>query len=473
VPFAAVSRAPAPISMIGRYALCDEVAHGGMATVHIGRLVGPAGFSKTVAIKKMHGAVARNPEFIAMFLDEARLSCRIQHPNAVGITDVIAADGEVFLIMEYVHGEPLSTLCRAATLSEQSVPIEVAVHILRDALYGLHAAHEACDEHGEPLLLVHRDVSPQNILVGVDGVARVCDFGIAKAVGRMQETRTGQVKGKISYMAPEQLLGKPLDRRVDVFAAGVVLWETLAGRRLFAADSSGEAMYRVLEGTIPPLAELVPGVPAALAAAVTRATAKDPTQRFGTAKEFARALEGVGPLIPAHVIGDWVREAGGDELVRRGLRLREIESTPISSRIVRRSGPDEQDAAPAHIAASPDEATRPDLLPEESATAPARRDYRKVAGAGLAVLVVAAAVVAFASRAAQPSPPAPASPSPSLTTPPPARLEPPAFVAAQPTVAQAAPTAPPSGARALLRKKAVPRAPTRPSRRPEDLLSRE
>jgi serine/threonine-protein kinase len=456
--------------MIGRYALFDEVAHGGMATVHVGRLVGPAGFSKTVAIKKMHGAVARNPEFIAMFLDEARLSGRIQHPNAVGIVDVIAADGEVFLIMEYVHGEPLSSLTRATQARHERVPPEVAVHVVRDALYGLHAAHEARDEQGEPLLLVHRDVSPQNILVGVDGVARVCDFGIAKAVGRLQETSTGQVKGKVAYMAPEQLLGKPLDRRVDVFAAGIVLWETLTGRRLFAADSSGEAMYRVLEGAIPPLAEIVPDIPPALAAAVARATSKNPDQRFATAEDFARELEHSTRLVSARTVGDWVRGVGGSELARRGERLREIESTPISSRVVRRASVPSPAREVEHVPASADEPTRPDAIEDEAP--PPRRRFGSLAVVGLGFVLLAggAATWLLSSRgevttvAPTPQPPGTVAtaeaPSPPIQTAAvPAEIPPAATASVAPTHVE--------------RPRKPTRAPSRPSRRPEDLFSRE
>ncbi|HEY3667132.1 MAG TPA: serine/threonine-protein kinase, partial [Polyangiaceae bacterium] len=191
------------------------------------------------------------------------MSGRVQHPNVVATYDVIAKGGEAFLVMEYVHGESLSALLRAARKREQRLAPAVAVHILCDVLSGLHAAHEATDEFSEPLRLVHRDVSPQNIMVGVDGVARVLDFGIAKAAGRLQETQTGQLKGKIGYMAPEQLLGRPLDRRVDIFAAGIVLWEAISGRKMFDADNSGQLMYQVLEFEIPPLSTLV-DVPLAL-----------------------------------------------------------------------------------------------------------------------------------------------------------------------------------------------------------------
>jgi hypothetical protein len=311
--------------IIGRYAMFDEVGRGGAATVHIGRLIGPIGFSRTVAIKKLHESVAGDPEVVAMFLDEARLTGRIRHPNVVPMLDVLAIEGEVFLVMEYVHGESLSSLLRGLQARNQPVPVPIAVQILRDVLHGLHAAHEARSDRGQPLDLVHRDVSPQNILVGADGISRILDFGIAKAVDRIQDTHTGQLKGKVSYMAPEQLLGQPIDRRVDVYAAGLVLWEALAGKRLFPGDSSGHVMYRVLRGEIPPLSDAPPLV----RDAVSKATERDRVARFATAFGFARALEDASAPVAPTAVGDWVREVSGPALTRRYELLQAIEATPV------------------------------------------------------------------------------------------------------------------------------------------------
>src|SRR5262245_51026591 len=172
------------MSVIGRYALHGELASGGMATVHLGRLLGPVGFSRTVAIKRLHAQYAQDPEFVSMFLDEARLAARIRHPNVVPTLDVVATSGELFLVMEYVPGESLSRLARAARDRMERMPPRIVSAIMSGVLHGLHAAHEAKSERGEPLGIVHRDVSPQNVLVGTDGVARVLDFGVAKAAGR-------------------------------------------------------------------------------------------------------------------------------------------------------------------------------------------------------------------------------------------------------------------------------------------------
>src|ERR1700729_765840 len=195
-----------PVRIVGRYALYGELASGGMATVHLGRLLGPVGFSRTVAIKRLHAQFAKDPEFVSMFLDEARLAARIRHPNVVQTLDVVATEGELFVVMDYVQGESLSRLLRASR-TVGPIPVRVASAILCGALHGLHAAHEATDEHGVPLGLVHRDMSPQNVLVDVDGSARVLDFGVAKAAGRTQTTGRGKIKGKLRYMAPEQIQG--------------------------------------------------------------------------------------------------------------------------------------------------------------------------------------------------------------------------------------------------------------------------
>jgi serine/threonine-protein kinase len=311
--------------IIGRYAIFDEVGRGGAATVHIGRLTGPIGFSRTVAIKKMHESVAGDAEIAAMFLDEARLTGRIRHPNVVPVVDVLSIEEEVFLIMEYVHGETLASLLHTMQARGESAPVPIAVQIVRDALHGLHAAHEARNDRGQPLDLVHRDVSPHNIMVGADGISRVLDFGIAKAVDRIQDTHTGQLKGKVSYMAPEQILGQPIDRRVDIYAAGLVLWEALAGKRLFSGDSSGHVMYRVLREEIPRL----PLVPAPIADAVAKAIARDPASRFATAFEFARALEEASEPVAPTVIGKWACEVSGPALSQRLERVQAIEATPV------------------------------------------------------------------------------------------------------------------------------------------------
>jgi serine/threonine protein kinase len=316
-----------PKRIIGRYAFFDQIASGGMATVHLGRLCGPAGFAPTVAIKCLHSSFRQDPAFVEMFLDEARLAARVRHPNVVPVFDVVSMGEEVFLVMEYVHGEALSRLLRAASRVQMYAPAPVASAILCGVLHGLHAAHEAKSEQGDALGLVHRDVSPQNILVGVDGIARVLDFGVAKAAGRVQTTRDGQIKGKLAYMAPEQLRGKPVSRQADVYAAAVVLWETLAGRRLFQADSEGSVVEQVLFAEVAPPSTVVPGLAPSLDRVVMRGLARDPDSRFRSAREMAVALqEAVGVASPA-TVGQWVERWADDAFSAREKIVAEIDAS--------------------------------------------------------------------------------------------------------------------------------------------------
>ncbi|HEY1533185.1 MAG TPA: serine/threonine-protein kinase, partial [Polyangiaceae bacterium] len=233
-----------PVAVIGRYALYDEIAAGGMAKVHLGRLLGPVGFARTVAIKRLHQQYARDPEFVSMFLDEARLAGRIRHPHVVSTFDVVALSGELFLVMDYVHGVSLSKLVRTVLTQQKRIPVDVLASIMVGALHGLHAAHEARSERGQPLGIVHRDVSPQNIMVGSDGMARVLDFGVAKASWRIQTTRDGQLKGKLSYMAPEQVNGGEIGPWTDVYSAAIVFWEGLTNQRLFNNGDSAAILGR-------------------------------------------------------------------------------------------------------------------------------------------------------------------------------------------------------------------------------------
>ena len=289
---------------------------GGMAVVHLGRLLGSVGFARTVAIKRVHAHLAHDRDFVAMFVDEAHLAARIHHPNVVPTLDVVVDGGEVLLVMEYVHGESLSNLTRLAH-AESRLPLRVGSAILTGVLHGLHAAHEARSEQGELLGLVHRDVSPQNVLVGVDGAARVLDFGVAKASGRLQTTREGRVKGKLAYMAPEQLLGEPLTRRADLYSASVLAWEVVTGRRLFLADNEGAMTTAILNGRVVPPSAHVPDIPPALEALILRGLERDPMQRFETAREMALALESCVPPALGSEVGTLVERLAGRTLEKR------------------------------------------------------------------------------------------------------------------------------------------------------------
>ena len=315
----------API-VLGRYAIFDKIGAGGTATVHIGRLAGAAGFSRTVAIKRLHPHLADEPEFISMMIDEARLAARVNHPNVVQTLDIASVDRELLLVMEYVRGESLGRLLRLESARNRRIPLSIVSAVVSGALYGLHAAHEAKSDRGVPLGMVHRDMSPQNILVGVDGVARMIDFGVAKAVGRLQTTRDGDVKGKLAYMAPEQLSGKATTRAADIYAAAVVLWEALTGRRLFQATDDGELMGKVLAGPASAPSGYASEVPQAADIVTMRGLAREPTDRFGTAFAMAEALvRAIPPALPTEV-GAWVEEVAHEGLARRAAQLDAIET---------------------------------------------------------------------------------------------------------------------------------------------------
>jgi serine/threonine protein kinase len=310
--------------IIGRYALFDELASGGMATVHLGRLLGPVGFGRTVAVKRLHSQYLKDEEFITMFMDEARIVARIRHPNVVPMVDVVQSAKGLFLVMEYVHGESLSKLMRGARSGGERLPPRIVTAIMCNTLHGLHAAHETKGPTGELLGVVHRDVSPQNVIVGADGVARVLDFGIAKAAGRAQVTREGQIKGKLAYMAPEQIRGQ-VDRRTDIFAASVCLWEALTGRRLHEGLKDVEIVTRIVGGKFPPPSQFAPDVPPALDQIVLRGLVPDPKKRYSTAKEMALEIErNVGLATPTEV-GAVVEQLASGILKKRQARLSAME----------------------------------------------------------------------------------------------------------------------------------------------------
>ncbi|NUP08270.1 MAG: serine/threonine protein kinase [Polyangiaceae bacterium] len=293
-----------------------------MAAVHFARLKGEAGFTRTVAVKRLHPSFSEDANIVSTVLDEARLASRIQHPNVVAMVDVVVDRAEILLVLEYVHGESLSKLLRA---SPNAPDLGIVIAVLSGTLHGLHAAHEARSAAGEPLGIDHRDVSPQNILVGVDGLARVLDFGIAKARGQLQTTREGQVKGKLAYMAPEQIRQGSVTARTDVFAAGIVLWEALTGKRLFAGENEGQVMFNVLGAPVANPSSIRPEIGPEVDAVVMKALERDPELRFASASDFAIALEGLGLSAPS-AVGRWVASVAEKELTARAARVASIES---------------------------------------------------------------------------------------------------------------------------------------------------
>jgi eukaryotic-like serine/threonine-protein kinase len=321
----------APSSSASRYEMLATIASGGMATVYVGRMRGRGGFSRMVAVKRAHPHLLTDPTYRTMLVDEARLAAKLHHPNVVAVLDVEELEGELSLVMDYVEGASLYDLVEKGRESGRPVPPRIAVRVSLEACAGLHHAHTLVDEAGQPLGLVHRDVSPHNILVGLDGVSRLSDFGIAKHSEGVATT-TGVLKGKLSYMAPEYLENSRLDARSDVFSLGVVVWETLAGQKLFRGKNELETFKKVVACVVPPLSSVVPWASPRLDAILFAALARAPERRFQTADEFAMALEAQArqdDLIatPAEV-GACVRELFGDALAERRAEVRR-RSAPI------------------------------------------------------------------------------------------------------------------------------------------------
>lgn len=291
------SRVIGPGDVLGRYELLLPVAAGGMAMVWAARLKGSRGFQKIVAVKTMLPKLSEDPQFERMFLDEASLASRIHHPNVVEVLDLGEEDGVLFIAMEWLDGVPLNQVMKAAKTAS-GIPLPVAIHILTHASEGLHCAHDLKDDRGQLVGLVHRDVSPQNILVGYDGFTKMVDFGLAKATALGDgATRAGQLKGKISYMAPEQIRGDPLDRRADVFALGVVLYAVTTGKHPFRRESEGATLFAISAPEPAPAPSRFMTYPADLEAVLMKAISKDPKERFSSALELARALE---QTLPEH-----------------------------------------------------------------------------------------------------------------------------------------------------------------------------
>jgi hypothetical protein len=284
-----------PGQKVGDYEIVAKLREGGMATLFLGKRVGEAGFSRLVAIKVIHPDLANDEQFRQMFLDEALLSSRIDHPNVVHVEELRQFEGSHFLTMEFVHGCSLSQLQRALLARGRRLAPAFATRIAMHVADGLHAAHETCDERGRPLSVVHRDVTPENILLAYGGHVKLIDFGIAKAYGRKHRTMDGLLKGKFRYMAPEQAHGKPVDRRVDIYQLGIVLWEMLTLRRLFSAERDADLLASVQKPNVRAPSTLVDRIPPALDAAVMCALHPDPRRRPADAQAFARMLSKAVP----------------------------------------------------------------------------------------------------------------------------------------------------------------------------------
>lgn len=287
-----------PGVVLGRYECLLPIARGGMAAVWAARARGARGFQKIVAIKTMLPSLSTEPDFEKMFLDEARIVAGIRHPNVVEIIDLGEEAHLLYIVMEWIDGEPLSALMRTRPAGDRKLPFGIGVKVMMDVCAGLHAAHELRDETGQKAGLVHRDVSPQNILVTYDGVVKLVDFGVAKSLAMSSaQTSAGQIKGKVPYMAPEQVLGKPLDRRVDIFSAGVVLYQLTTGTHPFRGENDGATFHNLLYSDIPAPTRIVAGYPRPLEKVVLKALAREPEDRYASAADMGEDLASVSRRI--------------------------------------------------------------------------------------------------------------------------------------------------------------------------------
>lgn len=310
----------------GRYALGDPIASGGMATVHLGRVSADGGFGRIVAIKRLQDDLVGSPEHESVLREEARLASRIGHPNVVATLDIVREGSEMFLVMEHVVGQSLAQLVFGSNGGK--VEAKMAAGVICGVLEGLNAAHLARGGDGKWLSIVHRDVSPENVIVGVDGLARLLDFGIAQGKGRDPVTRAGQLKGKFGYMPPEVLMGEEATQRGDLYAAAVVFWEMLTGERLFEAGPDGrqvDIIPQVVEGKIDPPSTRTDGIVAQLDAAVMKGLSREPHARYESAREFAMAIEDCLAVASSRRIGEWVLQRAAKPLAERATQLEQFE----------------------------------------------------------------------------------------------------------------------------------------------------
>ncbi len=323
-----------PGTRLGRYELLVPIARGGMARVWAARLHGQRGFQKLVAIKTILPHLADEPEFERMFLDEARIASGVHHPNVCEIYELGEERRVLYLAMEWVNGDSLARVIRPQKKSEPLDP-RVVARIIADACAGVHAAHELTDEDGRKLDVVHRDLSPHNILLSLDGVAKVCDFGVAKALGQLHEqTSAGQLKGKVSYMSPEQVTGGKIDRRSDVFSLGCVLYEATTGMRPFRGEHDHQIMNAILNAELEPPTSIIRGYPAELERIVLRALAHEPILRYPTAERMRFALEeflAKGHLVTQSHVAQAVRARIAEHVERRKERIKQAQSMAAES----------------------------------------------------------------------------------------------------------------------------------------------
>ena len=466
---------------LGRYQILKHLASGGMAEVYLARTAGLEGFVRHVVIKRIRAKEARDNNYVKMFLDEARLAATLHHHNIVQVHDVGQEDDEWYLAMEYIHGKDARALAMKAVEAKEHLPLEHVVSIVSSAAAGLHHAHEQLGPDRKPLGLVHRDVSPSNILVGYDGSIKVADFGIAKAVQRSVETHSGTLKGKVAYMSPEQCRGKPVDRRSDVFALGIVLYELATGRRLFKAESEFMSMSAIVAGTVPAPTRFRPDLPPELELIIMKALATNPDERYGTADALRRALEelatAIGLRMSTTSLADYMKQLFGarvepwlvdqdseeaidhessgsgiseaPELSLSGLEVEPDAPIAVARRRAITSVPLVDDTDAPALASRP---TRTSMMVASVNVAPAPPSRRKLGwiagGAVVLALGVVGTVKLAGGTADAPAPEAPPAPPPAVApvaaAPPPAPTSP-VVVAPSPPIVPVVPVVPVHG----------------------------
>lgn len=429
------SNEPTALPRLGRYELLVRIGKGGMASVYLARARGDAGFARLYAIKVLHPHLAQEPDLVHMLLDEARIAARLHHPNVVSTVDVGRDEsGRTYIVLDYVDGPALDRLLRRMP---DARPPSMIVPIVIDALRGLHAAHELRDEHGRSLELVHRDVTPGNLLVGVDGVARITDFGVAKARARTTKTREGIVKGKAGYIAPEVLIGGAIDRRADLFSMGVLLWNSLTGETLFGTDDLASTLRALLEREVPAPSTVGLMPNPIFDAPILMALARDPKHRYESALEMAAALADslalAGGPEPPDEIGAWVERTFGEQLETRRRAARtpgepawdpEQIEPPSTSAMVRKDPTGRVvSAMPSPVIEDPSEPRSDDTATEDRP--PRRWPWIVLTALVLAAAIAIAAAYTMSARPEEAPAPSAAHPRPALgpepARPPPSR----------------------------------------------------
>jgi serine/threonine protein kinase len=444
--------------MLGRYEILGHLAEGGMAEIQLARLVGPMGFEQLVVLKRILPHL-RTKQFVDMFADEANIVAAIRHQNVVRVHELGREGDELYMVLEYLEGESAGSLLRRASVREKTLSPRLAAHIVAEACAGLHAAHELVDDSGVSRGLVHRDVSPHNLFLTYDGGVKVLDFGIAKARHRHTETEAGLLKGKFAYMSPEQCYGKPLDRRSDVFSAGIVLYELSTGRRLFQRASDLETLKAVTEESLIPPSRLLEGYPPELETIVMGALARKKNARPSTAAELRRLLSAFvaaqsSSKLPEEELAELMRELFAERIVEKKELLRRAKSGSDVTHVPR---------------AEVDEAVELPLLAGDRTLAPTRATFASAIGErktgarwrGLAVVAAlvpsAVALTWFLSRPSE-------TPRAELAAPPAATIPSALFPSSEASTSTGAiPSATPPPAKPNTRPRLSTKSPPRPT----------